>query len=247
MSNVKGTKEFCEIIVDYTYNEEEKLRLLKQGKSFEQGLRDMLYQRNLDIKKHEMEEDESEKFQSHLGGISATNSRLKMAMKSMEDDMRREDRRNVINVIIKNKDDELDRDKVDNITDFASEDVASTYYKRTKSTTFEKKKTMSKNQLINQSSSLNINKATKVSFHEKEKEYEFKHTKGSQNSVKRNNNYLDTNSNNKKTNYNNPNISILSKSQKFPKNNNANSNSNIFPPIERNPGKNLFKYFKKIK
>ena len=60
--------------------------MLKQGRTFEQGLKEMLIQRNQDIKKHEMDEDESEKFTAHIAGASQQNSRLKLALKSMEDD-----------------------------------------------------------------------------------------------------------------------------------------------------------------
>lgn len=124
MQRLNGSKEFKSIIENYKYEAEVKQRLLKQGKSFEQGLRDMLHQRNLDIKKHEMEEDEAEKFQSHLGGLHASSkNRLKIAMKSMEDDQKKEDRRNVISVLIKNKDDDIEKEKISEITDFASEDA----------------------------------------------------------------------------------------------------------------------------
>lgn len=151
MQRINGSKEFMGIIENYKYEAEIKQRLLKQGKSFEQGLRDMLYQRNLDIKKHEMEEDEAEKFQSHLGGIHATSNRLKLAMKSMEDDLKKEDRRHVISVLIKNKDDDLDKDKINDITDFASEDAGeSSLIKKipNKSKTLQKKLSSSKNPML---------------------------------------------------------------------------------------------------
>jgi len=152
MQRINYSKEFIGIIDNYKYESEIKHRLLKQGKTFEQGLRDMLHQRNLDIKKHEMEEDEAEKLQSHLGGLTSSSNRLKIAMKSMEDDLKKEDRRNVISVLIKSKDDDLDKEKISDISDFASEDAGeSALNKKIHNKTGglqQKKYSMSKNPML---------------------------------------------------------------------------------------------------
>lgn len=197
MYRINGSKEFMGIIENYQYENEIKQRLLKQGKSFEQGLRDVLHQRNLDIKKHEMEEDEAEKFQSHLGGIHSTSNRLKMAMKSLEDDQKKQDRRNVISVLIKSKDDDLDREKINEITDFASEDAeeAALDRKIKNKTGFQRKASLSKNPML-PNTFFNSNKrysnSGSIDFDNKgEYEIKFNNKKNKNSSKKLRSNYND--------------------------------------------------------
>jgi len=234
MLKINGSKEFMGIISSYKYETELKQRLLKQGKTFEQGLRDMLNQRNLDIKKHEMEEDEAEKFQSHLGGINATSNRLKIAMKSMEDDMKREDRRNVISVLIKNKDDDLDKEKVNDITDFASEDVESALNKKLQNKALQRKKSMSRNPLVPNTFFNMTRRSSKSGLSDLEKEYEFRQSKASMQSVKKVNNYLDMNNVSKTNNFQFS--GSMSQTQKMPSNNFGSTNASKFPNIN-NGGK----------
>lgn len=118
-----GTREFSNIISSYKYEYMKKTNLIKQKRTNEQGLKEVLIQRNQDIKKHEMDDDESEKFQENLSGITASNNnRLKQALKSLEADQKKTAYRERNSIKNKQKKEELDIDKINEITDFASED-----------------------------------------------------------------------------------------------------------------------------
>lgn len=234
---VNGTKEFMSIIENYKYENEMNLKLLKQGKTFEQGLKEMLNQRNQDIKKHEMEEDEAEKFQSHLGGISSFSNRLKMAMKSMEDDLKKQDRKNMITVLIKNKDDELDKEKVNEITEFGSEDPESALNKKLEKKNLLRKHSGHKNPLV-PNTLFNFSRRNSKSKSEFEKEFDFNTTKNSQRSSKKLNNYIEIMPNIKnhhpKQLYNSSNLSQTTKTG-----NNYFTSSNA-----KSVGKIIFTFFK---
>jgi len=186
-----GTREFTNIINSYKYENLIKSNMLKQGRTFEQGLKEMLIQRNQDIKKHEMDEDESEKFTAHIAGASQQNSRLKLALKSMEDDQIKQALKQKITMKLKKNDEELDND-IDEITDFATENQSvlnikenySNLNKKNNTTKISKKKFSILNagtfykhsrtkSFKNNISNNNSNKRLFNFNNESEKEYEF--------------------------------------------------------------------------
>lgn len=170
-----GTKEFLNIMHTYQSEKEAINKLLKQGKTFEQGLKDMLFQRNKDIKKHEMDEDEAEKYTTQERPNIFSNKNKINIRTNVENN---KTRKNFITLFELNEDEEFDdQEKNNEISYFDNNQNEGVLMNKIK------KKILAKQNMEKTQSFVPHSFNDKNNFTENEKEFETKNKKNSRRST----------------------------------------------------------------
>ena len=98
----KSTTEFLEIIYNYSHQINLSNQYKKKIHTIEQNIKEIFDQRNRDIQKHEMEEDEAEKLSIPLSN-SKNPTRNKLVLNNIEQENKKKiDRKEMINYFLKN-------------------------------------------------------------------------------------------------------------------------------------------------